>query len=516
MHRRRLLQSALGGLFGAGLPLAVGPVRAQSPAPEPFTFQTVVERARAAAAQPFQPPQSTLTKPFADLTYDQFRAIRFRDEKRFWADGQQAFQMDLLPPGFFFDEPVEVNVVRGGTARPIAFSPDYFQFHPDYFPYPEGRAPSWLAGDMGFSGLRFRHPVNRPDVWDEVLVFQGASYFRAIARDTLYGLSARGLAIGTGGAEPEEFPSFIAFWVEEPEAQADSLRLYALLDGPSVTGAYAFTVTPGEETVMEISSVLFPRVEITKVGIAPLTSMYFFGPESRAGIDDFRDAVHDSQGLAIINGRGERLWRPLSNPPTVQTSAFLDSGPRAYGLIQRARAFEYFQDSEARYERRPSAWVAPEGDWGRGSVVLVEIPTADEFSDNIVAFWRPQQPLAAGSAHGFDYRLHWGKTLPESEPLARVIATRGGGSILEERERVFVVDFDLGTIALEGLAPKLSASAGETKGLSISPLPGGNFARVGFTFVPGEAPLAEFRLSLLDGSETVSETWLYRWLAAAA
>jgi glucans biosynthesis protein len=478
-----------------------------------FSFQTVIDRARASAARAFVKSRSTLKEPFADLTYDQFRGIRFRDEKRFWSDGMRGFQMDLLPPGFFFDEPIELNLVSGSQVQEVAFSADYFTFHPDYFPYPDGRAPAGNSGDMGFSGLRIRQPINSPDVWDEVLVFQGASYFRAIARDTLYGLSARGLAIGTGGAEPEEFPAFRAFWIEEPEPQAISLRIYALLDGPSVAGAFAFTITPGAQTVIDIRSRLFPRVDIAEAGIAPLTSMYFFGPEGRAEIDDFRDAVHDSHGLAMLNGAGERLWRPLSNPPSVQTSAFLDINPRIFGLMQRFRDFEHYQDAEARYERRPSAWIEPMGDWGRGSVMLVEIPAADEFSDNIVAFWRPQRPLVKASEHAFDYRLVWGKALPADPSIARVVATRTGSSILDERERVFVIDFDLDTMVLGNLTPKLSTSAGEIRGLSISSLPSGNLARVAFHFLPSNAPMAEFRLSLSNGERTVSEVWLYRWVA---
>ena len=211
--------------------------------------------------------------------------------------------------------------------------------------------------------------------WTSSSSFQGASYFRAVARDQLYGLSARGLALGTGGPEGEEFPLFRQFWIHEPEVAATSLTIHALLDSPSVTGAYEFVVRPGVETVMDVRSVLFPRVELTGAGIAPLTSMYFFGPKSRARIDDYRDAVHDSSGLQMVTGAGERIWRPLDNPLALQFSAFSDHDPQGFGLTQRERAFIHYEDAEARYERRPSAWVAPSNAWGQGSVVLVEIPT---------------------------------------------------------------------------------------------------------------------------------------------
>lgn len=518
MDRRTLLHSALAGFLGSQIVRSISPALAQeatAPPPGGFSFQTVIDQARDVASRPFERRVLELTAPFADLTYDQFRAIRFRDEARLFTEDQRGFQMDMLPPGFYFRDRIAVNLVENGTPRELPFSTDYFTFHPDYFDYPDGRAPSDLATDLSFSGLRFRRPINQPGVWDEVAVFQGASYFRAVARGTLYGLSARGLAIGTAGPDPEEFPIFTAFWVHVPGPGEQTLRLHAMLDGPSVAGAYEFLITPGAETIMDVRCVLFPRVEIATVGIAALTSMYFFGPDNRAGIDDFRDAVHDSDGLMIHNGGGEQLWRPLRNPSAVEVSAFLDENPRAFGLIQRNREFTHFDDAEASYERRPSAWIEPFSDWGRGAVNLVELPTADEFSDNVVAFWRPEAPLAAGAEHRFDYRLTWGSSFEHDRPLARVVATRSGLSILDATERVFVVDFDLGQIAFPDLVPRLRASGGEIRGLSISPLPEGNVARVGFHFVAGTLTSSEFRMDLTGPSGPVSEVWLYRWTAAA-
>ncbi len=516
MDRRTLLRSALAGLVGVQLPPLTDAAWAQDAAAEPFSFDLVIDRARAAAATTFHRPVIELSEPFAGLSYDQFRGIRFRDDARLFADGG-GFQMDLMPPGFTYADRIEVNIVSEGMTRPLAFSTEFFDFQTGYFPYPDGRAPEGLATDHGFSGIRFRHPINRPGVWDEALVFQGASYFRSVARDTFYGLSARGLAIGTAGPEPEEFPLFTEFWVEAPAPGAGTLTLYALLDGPSVAGAYRFVVTPGPETVMEIACALFPRRDIELVGIAPLTSMYWFGPEGRAGVDDFRYAVHDSDGLALVNGGGERLWRPLRNPPgAVHTSYFADENPMLFGLMQRARDFEQYMDAEARYEQRPSAWVEPAGDWGRGSVVLVEIPTVDEKLDNIVAFWRPETPLRAGVQRDFAYRLTWGRQHGEELPLARVIATRTGASILEGREsieRVFVVEFDLGMINFETVTPTVEVTEGEVNGVSVTPLPGGNIARVGFHYLPGAATAAEFRLWLVSEEQVASEVWLYRWSA---
>jgi len=514
MDRRSLLTAALAGLLGTRLPpFAATPARAQEAA-APFGFDAVIGLARTAAAEPYSRPLMEMSPPFADLRYDAFRAIRFREERRLFADGSRSFQMELLPPGHHFQDRIEINLVTAdGRVEPIVFSTDYFGFHPDYFPFPDGRAPSGLAEDMGFSGMRFRYPLNRPGVWDEVAVFQGASYFRAVAHETWFGLSARGLAIGTAGPEPEEFPIFKSFWVHEPQAGERALHLQALLDSESVAGAFDFVIEPGAETAMLIDAVLFPRREIAAVGIAPLTSMYYFGPDNRAAVDDFRDAVHDSDGLRMVNGSGERLWRPLRNPSKVETSAFGDANPRGFGLIQRARDFEHFSDAEAHYERRPSAWVEPIGDWGPGAVMLAELPSADEFTDNIVAFWRPADPLAAGTELRYAYRLSFGTTGPDSGPLARVVGTRSGRSILDGRERVFVVDFDLGMIDFTTVAPRLEASAGEVKGLSIQRLPEGNLARVAFHFVAGELPEAEFRLWLDAAGQDASEIWLYRWSA---
>ena len=366
---------------------------------------------------------------------------------------------------------------------------------------------------MGFSGIRFRYPINRPGVWDEVAVFQGASYFRAVAHDTLFGLSARGLAIGTAGPDPEEFPIFKRFWVHEPQPGDRALRIQALLDSELVAGAFDFAIEPGTTTRLRVEVALFPRREIASLGMAPLTSMYFFGPENRSNVDDFRDAVHDSDGLRMVNGSGERLWRPLRNPARLETSAFRDENPRAFGLIQRARDFEHFSDAEVHYELRPSAWVEPEGDWGPGAVILAEIPSADEFTDNIVAFWQPAAPLTAGSEVRYAYRLSFGKVEPEAAPLASIVGTRSGLSILDGRERVFVVDFDLGMIDFATLNPRLEASRGEVKGLSIQKLPTGNLARIGFHFVANDVPEAEFRLWLESEGQEASEIRLYRWSA---
>jgi periplasmic glucans biosynthesis protein len=403
--------------------------------------------------------------------------------------------------------------VSEGAASPLAFDPSLFYFDPQHFPYANGAAPADAPRDLSYSGLRALYPINRHDSPTEFLVFQGASYFRAVGRDQIYGLSARGLALDTGTAEGEEFPIFRHFWIHEPEPSATSLRIHALLDSPSVAGAFEFVIQPGAETVMDVRSVLFPRRDLPAAGIAPLTSMYYFGPAHRRFVDDFRNAVHDSSGLLMFTGTGLRLWRPLDNPATLQISSFSDSDPRGFGLAQRERGFGHYEDAHARYERRPSGWVVPRGDWGEGAVVLVEIPTTSEFHDNIVAFWRPAEALAAGGEYRFDYRLYWADQPPDQPPLARVAATRGGVSVNDPRLRSIVVDFDFGEAPSEGLEPRVTASAGAVKGIWLVRLPREAQLRAAMTFDPEGADISELSLVLVDSSgHPASETWMSRWV----
>jgi periplasmic glucans biosynthesis protein len=498
---------------GAGATPAVDQAEQSREGVGGFTFETVIHFAREAAAGRFEEERLDLTAPFSDLDYDDYRAIGFREERRLWRDGAHGFQLELLPPGMLYEDRVTIFVVSDGVAQSLDFDPSLFHFDPDHFPYSDGAAPADAPDNLGYSGFRALYPINRQDAPEEFLVFQGASYFRAVARDQLYGLSARGLALATGEAEGEEFPVFRHLWIVEPEEGATSLRVHALLDSPSVSGAFDFIVHPGAETVMDVRAVLFPRNDIQTVGIAPLTSMYHFGPANRRFVDDFRNAVHDSSGLQMVSGAGDRLWRPLANPATLQISSFSDNAPKGFGLAQRERGFSHYQDAHARYDRRPSRWIAPKGDWGEGAVVLVEIPTNSEFHDNIVSFWRPTEPLEAGGEYTFDYRLHWSEQPPDQPHLARIAATRSGVSVNDPAQRTIVVDFDLGDIPYEGLKTRVAASAGAVAGVWLVRLPGESHARAALTFDPQGAELSELSLVLVDADGvTASETWLSRWL----
>ena len=476
-----------------------------------FSRDTVITLAKELSTKPYKaPPQAP--DVLSTLSYDQYRAIRFRPDKALWADEQLPYRMQMLQAGAFFKNTVELATVSNGQAHHVAYSPELFTVEPPAnIQLPQQ--------DIGYSGFRLHTPLNKPNIWDELVVFQGASYFRSLGRHQIYGLSARGLAVKTGSAEGEEFPVFKAFWIERPTNDANSVVINALLDSPSVAGAYRFTVRPGDNTVMDVEATLFPRVDLKDVGLAPGTSMYDFSLNGRQGVDDFRPQVHDSDGLLMVNGRNERIWRPLANPAKLQISAFVDTSPIGFGLMQRDRDFEHYQDLEAQYEKRPSLWVEPLGDWGKGAVVLTEIPTESEIHDNIVAFWKPAQVIAAHKAYSFAYRLSWGTGPDTKRGEVMVSSTRQGRADLVERtpRRRFVIDYKIprGGDELPGDMPTadLSASAGKINHVVVRRNPATDGYRVSFILDPEGADLSELRVKLNFTDNRPVETWVYRWTA---
>ena len=472
---------------------------------------TVIELARNLARSPFAAPKAELPATLQSLDYDQYRDIRFRPEEAIWAkDAGSFFRVQLLSRGWLFEDPVEIAIVTDGKARHLAYRPELFttgkvmQAH-----LPEG--------DIGFSGLRALFPINHPTVFDEIAVFQGASYFRSLGRNQGYGLSARGLAIKTGDPGGEEFPAFRAFWLDRPTRGGQALVVHALLDSPSATGAYRFTIRPGFATVMEVDVVLFPRTKIDEIGLAPASSMFMFSANGRHEVDDYRPQVHDSDGLLIINGNDEHLWRPLANPKELQMSMFEDRSPKGFGLTQRDRDPADYQDFEAHYERRPSLWVEPKSDFGQGAVVLTEIPTDAEIHDNIVAFWRPHAPIAADSEYRYSYRLYWNEGPKAEHDFARVLATRRGRAdpLAPTPVRRFVIDFAKAPgKARSGHAlptATVTASAGAIKDIVVYENALTQGYRVSFTLDPKQAKLCELRAELVFKDERRAETWVYRW-----
>ena len=365
-----------------------------------FSLDDVTARARALAAQPYAAPQSNLPPAFASLQFADYMKIQPRADRFMWSELDTPFRLGFYHQGMQFNAPVRIHEIVGDTVQELRYEPERFDFGDLHF----DRA---ATAQLGYAGFRVLSPLNQPGKWDEVMSLLGASYFRVIGQGQWYGLSARGLAIDTVPPGGEEFPNFRAFWVRRPAAQDKELLIYALLDSPRATGAYQFILRPGSDTVVDVQANIFLRADIARIGIAPLTSMFLYGPNQLSDRRNFRPAIHDSNGLAMLTGEGEWLWRPLNNPHQVQANSFQIENPRGFGLLQRGREFWRYEDLKDRYDLRPSAWIEPHGNWGQGAVELVEIPTIDETNDNIVAYWVPAEPARKGQMLQFAYRMHW-------------------------------------------------------------------------------------------------------------
>jgi glucans biosynthesis protein len=504
MHRRDFMVGGLGLAAMAATGGAAGtPAGVES---VPFDGTTVRRLAQQLARTAYRAPGESLPPQLKKLAYDEYRAIRFRPESALWRDLDLPFQLQFFHRGFLFADRVELHEVHEGRARELRYSPDQFTFGPTL------ALPSDPA--LGYAGFRVHGKLNRADYFDEIAVFLGASYFRAVAKGQVFGLSARGLSIKTGDPKGEEFPAFRSFWIERPAPRTQSLVVHALLDSPSTAAAYRFTIRPGDSTVTDVELVLYPRVEISQPGLGTLTSMFYFDAHHRAGIDDFRPAVHDSAGLAIQTGHGERLWRPLVNPRDLRVSGFEEANLRGFGLMQRQRDFASFEDLEARYERRPSAWVEPIGDWGTGQVFLYEIPSRNEYNDNIVSFWRPKDLLQPQREYIYTYRVHWSDTNPHPTEHATFQRTRQGTAPSGSR-RLFVLDA-VGDVLAKlpagaQVRGEVSASDGSIQNVVTQPNPHSKGWRLSFELDPAKANTVELRARLLRENETLSETWIYRW-----
>jgi glucans biosynthesis protein len=504
VDRRRFIAGSVAVPFFLHQSAAVSPAAAQA-APEAAAFDANVVRnmARQLAQRPFKKVDQAVPKELKDIDYDAYRAVRFRPERALWRGEDLPFQVQFFHRGFIFLDRVQIFEVSGGRSRSIAYSPSLFEF---------GAAkPPADDADIGFAGFRLHAPMNRPDYYDEVGLFLGASYFRAVAKNQGYGLSARGLSIRTGDQRGEEFPAFRSFWIEKPQKRTTSIVVHALLDSESAAAAFRFTIRPGDTTIYDVEMALYPRVDLAEAGIASLTSMFFFDANDRVGVDDFRPAVHDSDGLAIHNGRGEDLWRPLVNPRDLQLSIFEDVNPRGFGLLQRERDFHGYEDLESRFEKRPSLWVEPIGDWGEGGVQLVEIPTKEEIHDNIVSFWRPREPARAKGEYNYTYRLHWGTGRANAVPLAEFAKTRIGAG--PDGARRFVLDAVGGSLKSSepsGIRADVTADKSEIRNLVVQPNPVTGGWRISFELAASKEPIVELRAQLMRQNERVSEVWSYR------
>lgn len=477
-------------------------------AEEMFDFEMLRYRAKMLAARPYAPRATTVPESLRSLSYDDYRLITFDEEQTRWRRENVPFQLQYFHPGFVHQRSVQLFELNGRTATPIPFSRNLFK-------YGALKVGAGLPENLGFAGFRVLGRLDRP--WDELVSFVGASYFRSLCMNTVYGLSARGLAINSTDPEGEEFPVFEEFWIERPAPGAKQFVIYALMDSRSVAGGYRFTIVPGAETIMQVKAVVYCRKNPKVLGLAPLTSMFWHGENSPDNRGDFRPEVHDSDGIMINNGANEWLWRPLSNPKLTRMAAFADENPRGFGLIQRDRKYDSYQDLEAHYHLRTNAWVEPVGNWGRGSVRLAELSGLDETVDNIVAFWVPERLPPEGEPIEFEYKLHW--FLDQIRPPAGyVVSTRSGRSMTHEPElRRFVVDFDGAYLRQQKPDPAIEPEVwvGEGAKLSYKTVqknPYNNTWRVGFGFKPdGSGRPVELRCFLKKSPHVLTETWTYLW-----
>jgi glucans biosynthesis protein len=475
-----------------------------------FGFEDVARRARSLADAPYKSAAAPLPKELQGLTYESYQDIRFRPERSLWRGTPLPFEVAFFHQGWHFRRPVRINEVTAEGVREIAFDPADFDY---------GRNkvdPAKLRG-LGFAGFRLHFPVNTPKYKDEIIAFLGASYFRAIGKGQRYGLSARGLAVDTALASGEEFPAFVEFWIERPSAKAAEVAILALLDSPRATGAYRFVVRPGTETALEVKARLFLRDKVGKLGLAPLTSMFFTGENQRGSPEDYRPEVHDSDGLSVQLASGEWLWRPLHNPKRLLVTSFATANPAGFGLMQRDRDFSHYNDLDARYELRPSAWVEPKGPWGPGRVELVQIPAPDETNDNIVAFWVPERAPAPREPLDIEYRVRWQKDGETRPPQSWVAQTRRGQGYTRSPDGSVGLAVDFEGPALKRLAADARVEAQVSviaNGKVIAQETRRNEVTGGWRLTlrlrrEDEAKPLELRAYLKNGNDTLSETWSY-------
>jgi glucans biosynthesis protein len=488
-----------------------------------FSFDALSQRMQAKAGQPYEPPAEELPDSFKGFDYDSYRKIQYRPDPSKWEGDDSRFHIQAFHLGWLFKESVAVYDITGGKPVPMDFKPADINYH-------EAEVEQKVAAGPwpGVAGFRINSPINTPDVFDEVVSYLGASYFRALGRGNLYGLSARGIVLNSWVEGPEEFPRFSEFYLERPQP-GQPMVFYAALEGPSVTGAYRFALTPAgpdmQETIIEVTARLFFRAAVKELGIAPLTSMFLYADNNRSDFDDYRPQVHDSDGLLLEDGSGQVYWRALNNPPEPANSYFQQERLGAFGLYQRNRDFDDYQDAGAHYEKRPSLRVEPIGDWGPGAVRLIEIPSELEAEDNIGAFFVPSEPVKAGDMREFSYRLRWGNLNPDpAGGLAYVEDTRGGRGGVSGVEnadtlRKFVIDFKGGPLTTldEKTPPDIVAeiTGGTLKVSTVSRITDDGIWRLVLDVeVDGTAPV-ELKAFLTRQGRPVTETWLYQWRAAA-
>jgi glucans biosynthesis protein len=462
------------------------------------------------AANPYAEPKAPLPRAFAQMDYDDYRRIRFLPEKGLWYGAGLPYRAEFFHRGGLFQRPVRITEFTATHAQLVPFLRTNFD-------YQDLRVPRRTPEDMGYAGFRVLHELHEPGKWDEVVSFLGSNYFRALGRHHHYGLSARAVALNTAGTATEEFPDFVEFWLGKPEEGSDSITIHALLDSPSVAGAYTFTVVPGDATTMQVHGTLFFRTRVDEVGLAPLTSMFWFGEHSRDKQGDFRSEVHDSDGLLVLGADQSRVWRPLRNPTGVTTTETVVGAVAGFGLLQRDRLYSHYGDAEARYDLRPSAWVATAPDWPPGKTVLLELPTDSEYHDNIVAYWRLERSPEAGERIDFRYELHWTSAVVFGPALGYVSSTRRTHPQDPAAEVLWAVDFtalpDTVDERRADVQPVLDLPEGvELVDIRTMHVPADDSWRVSARLKKTDpSASAELALRLRLDEADLTETWKHTW-----
>src|SRR5271169_309001 len=519
--RRALLVSvvaASGARFVAHAAAQTDAQQAGGGGAAPFGYPDVVKRARDLAAAPYDAAIPAMPDGLANLDFDAWRDIRFKSDKPLLGGQNGNFRLELFHLGHLYKRPVTINVLRDGIPAPVPYATNLFD-------YGRTKVDTNLPINLGFAGFRLRFPINAPHVWDEVIAFLGASYFRFLGRGQRYGLSARALAINANPSLKEEFPFFREFWIETPDAVAEHVVIYALLDSESATGAFRFELTPGQESLIDANVSLFARKATPALGLAPLSSMYFVGKADRRFHDDFRGELHDSDGLLMHTGAGEWIWRPLSNPAVPAVSTFIDNNPRGFGLLQRDRDFDDYQDLDLAYELRPTYWIEPREGWGEGGVQLVELPTENGSNDNIVAAWAPKQNLDAGGSTTYGYRITALTNDGRLTPGARAVNTFrsqpraiGAADPVPPGATRFLVDFSGGDLGYYLSDPTMisivaTTSAGRVLRTFLAPNTHVRGFRAGIDVAIDPGQSCDLRVFLRSGVKALTETWTFPWRA---
>lgn len=508
--RRSVLAGALAAAAGS-LPAVA---HAADPDKEPalpgageaFEANTLVDLARARAAAPYVGPKSgDVPAVLKSLSREAYAAIHPAEGRTVWADRDLGYTLEPLLRGAIFETPVSLYVVQNGLVQPIAY--DKTAYVAPGLTLPD------LTAETAFSGFRLRARFGDSDPLSDFALFQGASFFRLVAQGQDFGINARALALRPADARGEEFPLFRALFIETP-TPGQPIVVHALAESESATAAFKLTLTPGREvSTAAIDGIVFARAELDHIGLGGMQGSYLFGPLDRNRVDDLRAAAFSVEGLAIHNGYGEPIWRPVHNPEALQVSAFLDRGPKGFGLMQRARAYDDFQDDARHWEQRPSLWLELQDNWSEGAVTLLEIPSDSELNENVFAYWRPKAKLAKGAEMRFLCRQHWSKGWPDPLPpeIARVRDSRCGHGASGTR-RLFAVDFEGAALFETGdIDVDLVASAGAITRQERFRYPDRKTLRILFELDPGSERASELRLALRRGQDRISETWLYRW-----